>query len=207
MSIAIIDYGMGNLRSVQKAFEFLGFEAQIVTTRDEIRRADQLVLPGVGAFSQAIHTIREKEFDKEIGEAVESGKPFLGICLGMQLLFETSHENGVHEGLGILKGHIQKFNTHLKVPHVGWNSLQFIGEDELFQGLANDCYVYFVHSYHLCTDASIVSSKTPYGYEIQVAVKKGNVHGVQFHPEKSGKIGLTILKNFGGLKNANLSCD
>lgn len=197
--IAIIDYGMGNLRSVQKAFEFLGFEAEIVNERKKIASADKVLLPGVGAFSHAVATIREKEFDKEIMDSIEGGKPFLGICLGLQLLFEESSENGNHKGLGVLPGKIRRFNDTVKIPHVGWNSLDFKGDDPLFYGLNGDCYVYFVHSYHLETDAPIVSATVLYGEDIPIAVARGNIHGLQFHPEKSGAVGLAILKNFGGL--------
>ncbi|NLM13806.1 MAG: imidazole glycerol phosphate synthase subunit HisH [Epulopiscium sp.] len=205
MSIAIIDYGMGNLRSVQKAFEFLGYEAWVTDNKGEIRQADKVVLPGVGAFRDAIKTLKEKKLDEEIYKAVEEGKPFLGICLGMQLVFEKSYEYGEHEGLGLLKGNIVRLPNTVKVPHMGWNSLKIKKEAPLFEGLPEAPYVYFVHSYYLETDAPIVSATTFYGKEIQVAAQNKNIYVTQFHPEKSGDIGLKILKNFGGLKHENLS--
>ena len=207
MSIAIIDYGMGNLRSVQKAFEFLGYEAQVTENKEEIRKADQVVLPGVGAFRDAIKTLQEKRLDEEIYRAVEDVKPFLGICLGMHLIFEKSYEYGEYQGLGLLKGNIVKLPNTVKVPHIGWNSLKIEKRAPLFEGLPEEPYVYFVHSYHLETDASVVSATTFYGKEIQVAAQNKNIYATQFHPEKSGNIGLKILKNFGGLKNENLSSD
>lgn len=197
--IAIIDYGMGNLRSVQKAFEFLGFEAVITDKPEMIQKADKVILPGVGAFADAIKTIREKKIDKEIDKIVEEKKPFMGICLGMQLMFEKSYEYGEHEGLGILKGEIVKLPDTQKVPHMGWNCLTIKQKNPLFEGLPKEPYVYFVHSYYLQTDAPIVSATTFYGKEIQVAAQKGFVFALQFHPEKSGDIGLKILENFGRL--------
>lgn len=199
MMIAIIDYGMGNLRSVQKAFEYVGFETKITDNYKDILKADKVILPGVGAFSDAIKTIREKEFDKALEECINNGKKILGICLGMQLLFDVSYENGEYEGLKILKGEIIKFKSGLKVPHVGWNSLDIIKNEPLFEGLEKNPFVYFVHSYYLKTDEPIVSATTYYGENIQIAVQKNNVYALQFHPEKSGNTGLKILKNFGGL--------
>lgn len=199
MMIAIIDYGMGNLRSVQKAFEYVGFETKITDNYKDILKADKVILPGVGAFSDAIKTIREKEFDKALEECINNGKKILGICLGMQLLFDVSYENGEYEGLKILKGEIIKFKSGLKVPHVGWNSLDIIKNEPLFEGLEKNPFVYFVHSYYLKTDEPIVSATTNYGENIQIAVQKNNVYALQFHPEKSGNTGLKILKNFGGL--------
>lgn len=199
MMIAIIDYGMGNLRSVQKAFEYVGFETKITYNYKDILKADKVILPGVGAFSDAIKTIREKEFDKALEECINNGKKILGICLGMQLLFDVSYENGEYEGLKILKGEIIKFKSGLKVPHVGWNSLDIIKNEPLFEGLEKNPFVYFVHSYYLKTDEPIVSATTYYGENIQIAVQKNNVYALQFHPEKSGNTGLKILKNFGGL--------
>ena len=198
--IAIIDYGMGNLRSVQKAFEFIGHEAVITDDPETILKADKVVLPGVGAFSDAIKTIKEKKLDKAIYEAVESGKPFLGICLGMQLIFDKSYENGEFEGLGIIPGRVVRLPEGVKIPHIGWNNLGIKMRSPLFEGLEESPYVYFVHSYYLETDAPVVSAVTEYGKEIQVAVQKGNVFALQFHPEKSGSTGLKILENFGRLK-------
>lgn len=197
--IAIIDYGMGNLRSVQKAFEFVGYDVIVTDDINKIRQADKIVLPGVGAFGDAIKTIREKHIDEEIYRAVELKKPFLGICLGMQMVFDKSYEYGEHEGLGIIKGEIKLLPDNVKRPHIGWNSLDIKMRSPLFEGLGDEPYVYFVHSYFLETDAPVVSATTFYGREIQVAAQKDNVFALQFHPEKSGNTGLKILKNFGGL--------
>lgn len=197
--IAIIDYGMGNLRSVQKAFEFVGYDAIVTDDIEKIRKADKIVLPGVGAFGDAIKTIREKHIDEEIYKAIDSKKPFLGICLGMQMVFDKSYEYGEHEGLGIIKGEIKLLPDNVKRPHIGWNSLDIKMRSPLFEGLGDEPYVYFVHSYFLETDAPVVSATTFYGREIQVAAQKDNVFALQFHPEKSGNTGLKILKNFGGL--------
>lgn len=197
--IGIIDYGMGNLRSVQKAFEFLGYEAEIIDNRKDIKKADKIVLPGVGAFADAIETIRKKEFDKAIFEAVDEKKPFLGICLGMQMVFDVSYENGEYEGLGLIKGTVKRLPDTVKIPHIGWNNLDIKMREPLFKGVGESPYVYFVHSYYLETDAPVVSATTFYGKEIQVAVQKNNIYALQFHPEKSGDIGLKILDNFGGL--------
>ncbi|MCQ4727077.1 imidazole glycerol phosphate synthase subunit HisH [Anaerotignum faecicola] len=195
--IAIIDYGMGNLRSVQKAFEFLGFDAVVTDDPKIIESAQKVVLPGVGAFCEAIKTIREKGIDKVIHSIVEKGTPFLGICLGMQMLFDKSYENGEYDGLGIIPGRIVRLPETEKIPHIGWNSLDIKLETPLFEGIGKEPYVYFVHSYYLETDAPVVSATCFYGREIQVAAQKGNVFALQFHPEKSGDTGLKILENFG----------
>lgn len=197
--IAIIDYGMGNLRSVQKAFEFLGFEAVITDYPKIIEAADKVVLPGVGAFCDAIKTIREKEIDKVIYKIVAQKKPFLGICLGMQMMFDKSYENGEYEGLGLIPGEIVRLPDTEKIPQIGWNSLDIKMRNPLFQGLGDEPYVYFVHSYHLKTNADVVSATCFYGKEIQVAAQKDNIFALQFHPEKSGDTGLKILENFGRL--------
>ncbi len=197
--IAIIDYGMGNLKSVQNAFAFLGLDAVITSDKKTIMKASKIVLPGVGAFQHAIETIRKEELDKIIMASIAEGKPFLGICLGMQLLFEKSYENGEWEGLSILKGEIKKLKDMEKIPHMAWNSLQIHKKEPLFQNLETGDFVYFVHSYYLETSEPIVSATVTYGKEIQIAVQKDNIFALQFHPEKSGEVGLTILKNFGGL--------
>jgi len=197
--ISIIDYGMGNLRSVQKAFEFLGFDAKITDNPEEIAEADKVILPGVGAFCDAIKTIREKEIDKVIDYIVKENKPLLGICLGMQMMFDKSYENGEYEGLGLMKGEVVLLPEGQMIPQIGWNNLDIKKRSPLFEGLGNSPYVYFVHSYRLKTDADIVSATCFYGEEIQVAAQKGNVFALQFHPEKSGDTGLKILKNFGRL--------
>jgi len=197
MSIGIIDYGMGNLKSVSNALTFLGADSFISSDVDELKKADKLILPGVGAFKDAIERIRDKKFDLLLEEAAKKEKPVLGICLGMQLLFDTSTEFGMHKGLSLIPGDIVKFDLKdMKVPHMGWNELVIKKEAPLFTGLPKNSYVYFVHSYHLVTDEDVVSAVTQYGYEIQVAAQKGSVYGLQFHPEKSGDVGLAILKNF-----------
>jgi len=198
--IAIIDYGMGNLRSVQKAFEFIGFDAVVTSNLETIKRSDKIVLPGVGAFSDAIKTLREKKFDLVIKESIDVGKPFLGICLGMQLIFDKSYEYGEHEGLGLISGVIKRLPNNVKIPHIGWNSLNIKIKEPIFKGINDNAYVYFVHSYYLETNEPVVCATTYYGKEIQVGVQKNNIFAFQFHPEKSGDIGLKILKNFGGLK-------
>ena len=197
--IAVIDYGMGNLRSVQKAFEYLGYKAVITQQPSEIQKADKVVLPGVGALRDAMQTIKQKGIDKVLYDVVEQKKPLLGICLGMQMFFEKSYEYGEHKGLGILQGEIVKLPENVKIPHMGWNSLNIKKKNPLFEGLSQEPYVYFVHSYHLNTEADIVSATTYYGKEIQVAAQKENVFALQFHPEKSGDVGLNILQNFGRL--------
>lgn len=197
--IAVIDYAMGNLRSVQKAFEYLGYKAVITQQPSEIQKADKVVLPGVGAFRDAMQTIKQKGIDKVLYDVVEQKKPLLGICLGMQMFFEKSYEYGEHKGLAILQGEIVKLPEGVKIPHMGWNSLNIKKKNPLFEGLSQEPYVYFVHSYHLNTEADIVSATTYYGKEIQVAAQKENVFALQFHPEKSGDVGLNILQNFGRL--------
>lgn len=199
MMIGIIDYGMGNLRSVQKAFEFVGYDAKIINTPAEIERAEKVVLPGVGAFADAIRTIREKNIDKAIYKAIDDGKYFLGICLGMQMIFDKSYENGEYEGLGLIEGKVVRLPDNVKIPHIGWNDLNIKKDSPIFKGIGKKPYVYFVHSYYLETDAPVVSATVDYGKEIQVAAEKDNIFALQFHPEKSGDIGLQILKNFGGL--------
>ena len=195
--IAIIDYGMGNLRSVQKALQFVGQDAVITSDLDEINKADKIVLPGVGAIGDAMETIRKKGFDKAIYKACDEGKPFLGICLGMQMVFDKSYEYGEHKGLGLIPGTIQILPDNVK--NIGWNNLNVKMRAPLFENTGESPYVYFVHSYYLETDAPVVSATTFYGKEIQVAVQKDNIFALQFHPEKSGDVGLQILKNFGGI--------
>jgi len=209
MNIAIIDYGMGNLKSVEKAFIALDFNVEITAKPEAILKADKVILPGVGAFRDAIHTLNETGLSEAIHEVVKKGTPFLGICLGMQLLFDKSYEYGAYEGLGLLPGKIVQFKTEnmlqangerLKVPHMGWNNLDIVKPEPLFQGIADGSSVYFVHSYYLETTDDVVSGYTTYGGQIAVATQKDNIFATQFHPEKSGPIGLQILKNFGGMK-------
>jgi glutamine amidotransferase len=206
MSIGIIDYGMANLRSVQKAFESVaaGAEARIISTPDEIDRADKIVLPGVGAFADAVRTLREKELVGPILAHIQKGKPFLGICLGLQMLFDVGYEDGVHQGLGVLKGKCVRFDVDdtlgLKVPHMGWNQLEVRRPSPLFRDLPNQAGVYFVHGYHVVPDdEGVIATVTDYGRPFVSSVWRDNVTATQFHPEKSQKVGLKILANFAGL--------
>lgn len=197
--IAIIDYDAGNLRSVEKALTALGQESVITREFAVIRRADKVILPGVGAFGVAMEQLRKYELDKVIREVAAQGKPFLGICLGLQLLFAGSEENHGVEGLGILKGNIVRLpeKEGLKIPHVGWNSLNLQNDGRLFAGIREGAYVYFVHSYFLqAEEPQIVKATAEYGACIHASVEQGNVYACQFHPEKSGAVGLSILSNF-----------
>ncbi len=196
---AIIDYDAGNLKSVQKALAYLGEEAVITRDRDEIFTADRVVLPGVGNFGDAMEQLRSLGLDEVIREVAERQIPFLGICLGLQLLFESSEESPGVEGLGILKGKILRIpdTEGLKIPHIGWNSLTLENDGRLFEGISGEPYVYFVHSYYLkADDPQIVKASTEYGAHIHASVEEGNVFACQFHPEKSGAVGLHILENF-----------
>ena len=197
--IAILDYDAGNLKSVEKALGFLGEESIITRDRREVAKADKLILPGVGSFGAAMQQLRNYEIDKMLQQAVAEGKPLLGICLGLQLLFEDSEESPGVEGLHLLKGHILKIPDQegLKIPHIGWNSLQLSNRGRLFEGLPEDTYVYFVHSYYLqADDNSIVTATTEYGTLIHASVEKDNIFACQFHPEKSSGVGMKILQNF-----------
>lgn len=200
--IAIIDYEVGNLKSVEKAFHFIGCDARVSSDREFILNADAVVLPGVGAFADAIDSLGRNGMSEVVKSVVESNKPFLGICLGMQLLFDYSEEGGKDvKGLGIFKGAIRQLpqDMNLKVPHMGWNSLKIRGESPLFKGLNENPFVYFVHSYYLDTDdRDVVIADTNYGLNFAVALQRGNAYATQFHPEKSGEVGLTILRNFAG---------
>ncbi|MBE6731360.1 MAG: imidazole glycerol phosphate synthase subunit HisH [Ruminococcaceae bacterium] len=196
--IAIIDYGAGNIESVRKAFEFIGAEAVLTSDPEVLKNADAAVLPGVGSFGDAMDNIKKRNLLNPIKEFAASGKPFLGICLGLQILFESSEESEGVEGLGILKGKIVRIpaSEGLKIPHMGWNSLEFEKEGDIFEGLENGTYVYFVHSYYLKCEEDIVSTTAEYGVKIHASVHKNNIRACQFHPEKSGSAGLKILKNF-----------
>lgn len=198
--IAVIDYDAGNLKSVEKALEFLGEESCITRDHKEILAADKVVLPGVGAFGEAMGHLKKYGLDKVIHEVVSRQTPFLGICLGLQLLFESSEESPGVEGLRILKGRIVRIPAAqgLKVPHIGWNDLHFPVRGRLFDGIGSDApYVYFVHSYYLqAEDEGIVTATTEYGVQIHASVEKGNVFACQFHPEKSADVGMKILRNF-----------
>ena len=197
--IAIIDYDAGNIKSVEKALQKLRQEVVITRDADTILHADKVILPGVGAFGDAMSNLKKYHMDEVIYQVVEKGTPFLGICLGLQLLFERSDETPGVDGLGILKGEILRIpdKEDLKIPHMGWNSLHFQNDGRLFQGLPEDSYVYFVHSYYLkAVDESIVKATTEYSTHIHASVESGNVFACQFHPEKSSDVGLQILKNF-----------
>ena len=197
--IAIVDYDAGNIKSVEKALLFLGQKALVTGDSKEILKADKVILPGVGAFGDAMDTIHSRGLDKVLHKVAENGTPFLGICLGLQLLFERSDEAPGVEGLGILEGEILRIPEQegLKIPHMGWNSLHLENNGRLFRGIEENAYVYFVHSYYLkARDESIVKASAEYGVHIHASVEKGNVFACQFHPEKSSDVGLHILKNF-----------
>ena len=200
--IAIIDYNAGNLKSVEKALHFLGQECVVTRDFHEIEQADKVILPGVGAFGDAMGQLKKYELDKVIREVTEKETPFLGICLGLQLLFEGSDESQGVEGLHILDGAIRRIPDRpgLKIPHIGWNSLNLQNNGRLFAGLEEHPYVYFVHSYYLqAKDEQIVKATTEYSTTIHSSVEKDNIFACQFHPEKSGDVGLAILKNFAQL--------
>ena len=198
--IAIIDYGVGNLFSLVSSFKAIGADTVITGDIETIKKADKLILPGVGAFGDAIKKLRETSLDKVLIEQAKNGKPVMGICLGMQMLFEKSYEYGEHKGLGLLKGEVvsmeNRLPENLKIPHIGWNALIFKKENPLFKYINNGDCVYFVHSYYAegCDDSLLATAE--YGKELTAAVAKGNIYGCQFHPEKSGKVGLNILKAF-----------
>jgi glutamine amidotransferase len=200
--IVIVDYGMGNLRSVQKAFEKLGHAAEISSEPNQVAEAGKLVLPGVGAFCDAIARLREIDLDAPIVEHVRAGRPFLGICLGLQLLFTTSHEDGDHAGLDLFAGEVVRFpgTPGLKVPHMGWNQLLVRRPAPVLAGLPEEPSVYFVHSYYpVPADRSIIATETDYAGPFTSAIWHENVFATQFHPEKSQRVGLLILRNFAEL--------
>lgn len=197
--ITIVDYGMGNLRSVQKAFEKIGAEAAIADHPMAIANAKRLVLPGVGAFRDAIAELRRKDLVEPVKDHVAAGKPFLGICLGLQLLFDVSFEGGEHEGLGILRGQVERFpeDSGLKVPHMGWNRLRRAGRQPGLAGIPDDAHFYFVHSYHVVPeDDEVVAARTDYILPFVSAVSRDNLFAAQFHPEKSQTHGMQLLRNF-----------
>jgi glutamine amidotransferase len=197
--IAILDYDAGNIKSVEKAMQLLGQEVEITREKETILQADKVILPGVGAFGDAMGKLRQYGLEEVIHEVVEKGTPFLGICLGLQLMFERSDESPGVKGLGILKGEILRIpeTLGLKIPHMGWNTLEFQNNGRLFSGLKQEAYVYFVHSYYLkAADEGIVTAVTQYGTKIHASVEKGNVFACQFHPEKSSDVGIQILRNF-----------
>ncbi len=198
--VAIIDYNMGNLQSVKNAFEKIGKRVDIIKESDKIKNYDKIILPGVGAFGDAMEHLKESGIDKAIIEFAKSGKPLLGICLGMQLLFSKSYEFGEHKGLNLIEGEVVKFDKdrigEMKIPHMGWNRLFVKKNSPLFRGLPKEFYLYFVHSFHVKTEKKFVIGETIYGYNFVSAVEKENIYGFQPHPEKSHKIGLKILENF-----------
>ncbi|WP_026665716.1 imidazole glycerol phosphate synthase subunit HisH [Butyrivibrio sp. FC2001] len=197
--LAIIDYDAGNIKSVVNAFKFLETDALVTRDPKEIMKADRVILPGVGAFGDAMRKLEEYKLTEVIRDVAGSGTPFMGICLGLQLLFDSSDESEGVLGLGILRGKIKRIpdNGVLKVPQIGWNSLTYPNKGRLFKGIDEDSYVYFVHSYYLdADDKSIVTATTEYGTTIDASVEKGNVFACQFHPEKSAEVGMEILKNF-----------
>ena len=202
--IAIIDYDAGNLKSVEKALQALGEDVLVTRDRQELLSADKVILPGVGNFGDAMEKLEGFGLVNVIQDVIRQGKPFLGICLGLQLLFERSEEAPGVKGLGILKGEILRIpdGDGLKVPHIGWNSLKLQNQGRLFGGLEEEPYVYFVHSYYLkAADPQIVKAVTEYGVPIDASVEQGNVYACQFHPEKSSRTGLAILKNFAELED------
>ncbi len=198
--IAIVDYGVGNLFSLISSFKKIGADISVTSDPSVIRAADRIILPGVGAFEDAARKLRESGLDKVIIDEAAKGKKLMGICLGMQMLFEKSYEYGCHKGLGLLKGSVVAMQgsipDDLKIPHIGWNALHFTRESELFKNIKNNDCVYFVHSFYAvdCEDSLIATAE--YGKELTAAVQKGNIMGCQFHPEKSGEVGLNILRAF-----------
>jgi len=198
--IAIIDYGMGNLASVKNALLKLGYDAMTTSRPEEILQAEKVILPGVGAFADAIGNIRSLGIDQIIYKLVERETPLLGICLGMQLLFTESNENGVYKGLDIIPGRVEKFQipSQYKVPQIGWNSIEVNPASRLLSGIPSGSYFYFVHSYYVVPeDKAVVAARTEYGVSFVSALEKGRIFATQFHPEKSSELGLRILKNFG----------
>lgn len=199
--IGILDYGMANLRSVQKAFAHVGSDARILKTPDDIRGCDHLVLPGVGALADAVTALRDRGLDQPVLEHIRSGKPFLGICLGLQMLFEVGYEDGEHRALGVFAGRCVRFEVDqtqgLKVPHMGWNQLTVVRPSPLLRDIPDGASVYFVHSYHVVPqDESVVATTTDYGGAFVSSIWRDNVVATQFHPEKSQSVGLIMLRNF-----------
>lgn len=221
--IGIIDYGMGNLRSVEKAFERIGYGVKIIRTSEEIANSAKLILPGVGSFGQAMENLRQLDLLEPLRDSLREGKPLLGICLGLQLLFQESEEHGLHEGLAFFRGRVRRLPEGVKVPHIGWNQIDIQSGSPLLKGVLDGSFFYFVQSYYVepggavspestttlapggavrpksATTPPRVIATTDYGIEFASIVTRGNVFGVQFHPEKSQDLGLRLLKNFGGL--------
>ena len=201
-NIAIIDYGMGNLRSVQKGFEKVGATAQITSDPDQVAAADKVVLPGVGAFEDAIAELKRQDLVQPVLDAIDSGRPFLGICLGLQLLFDVSYENGEHKGLGVIPGRVVRFELprEYSVPHMGWNQLLIRRKAPILEGIKEGTQVYFVHSYYVVPDdPAVIATETDYPDPFCSMIWRDNLYATQFHPEKSQSEGLKILKNFAAL--------
>jgi glutamine amidotransferase len=200
--IVVVDYGMGNLRSVQKGFEKVGGNAVISRDAKEIMRADRLVLPGVGAFPECMKNLTQLDLVEPILEFIESGRPFFGICLGLQLLFDESEEFGGHDGLGVIPGKVKEFdrNMGLKIPHMGWNQVYYTKEVPIFRGIEEGSFFYFVHSFYVDPDdPADTAAETEYGIKFASAAARDNIYATQFHPEKSQELGLRLLRNFANL--------
>jgi glutamine amidotransferase len=206
--IAIIDYGMGNLRSVEKGFLKVGVDVRVTNVPEDVQKADGVVLPGVGAFKDCMRELTNLELTDSIVQAIQSGKPYLGICLGLQVLFTESEEFGTCRGLDVFKGKVVRFNfdnNDLKIPQMGWNTITIKKDNPLFNGIPDKSYYYFVHSYYVAPgDESIIATTTDYGIEFTSSVWQDNVFAVQFHPEKSQALGLRLLKNFGDIVTKGL---
>ena len=201
--ISIIDYGLGNLKSVHKALNSLGFTSKITNSIKDINNCNGIIFPGVGSFGDCMKELDKRDLINSLKKSISSGKPFMGICLGLQILFERSEESPNVEGLSILKGEISKikFDKDLKVPHMGWNKINIIKDSSILQGIDSDTWMYFVHSFKFNNDLEITDSVSSYGEIFSASINKDNIFATQFHPEKSSKIGLTILKNFADLCN------
>jgi imidazole glycerol-phosphate synthase subunit HisH len=197
--IGIIDYHLNNLRSVQKAFEKVGAESFISDNPDELRKAEKLVLPGVGAFGQAMENLRKLNLEPTVKEHVAKGNPLVGICLGMQLLFTKSFELGEYDGLNFVDGEVKMFPSVVKIPHMGWNQVEMVKQSFLLKDVEEKSFVYFVHSYYVDPKEDVTLTQTDYGLQFSSIIEKGNVFGMQFHPEKSQKTGLQLLKNFASI--------
>jgi len=202
--IAIIDYNVGNLYNLKNALDYQGLENRIVREPSGLQGASHIILPGVGAYRPAMAHLREAKMEAPVRESVAAGVPFLGVCIGMQLLFDESEEDGLSEGLGLIPGRVVRFeNDVLKVPQIGWNQVSWLRDDPLLEGIADNSYFYFVHSYHAVTrDPAHVLGQTNYGVDFPAVVRRGNVWGAQFHPEKSQNAGLRMLKNFAAITPA-----
>ncbi len=198
--VAIIDYGVGNLFSLKSSFSAIGADAVVTSSKSELERADSIILPGVGAFCDAAKKLKDSGLEDTVISLAKAGKPLMGICLGMQLLFEKSYEYGEHRGLGLIKGEIRPIETVIpkdyKIPHIGWNSLEIKKQTPIFENVKNGEYVYFVHSYYAAYCESSVTAVSDYGAPLTASVQAGNIFGCQFHPEKSGETGLKILRSF-----------